>query len=233
MSTLSSDQQKAIADLLARTSLCVGLGSGEKNGKITACSLAAINLALTGKLTDRIPDCMSLVIGRWIVRIQDRMPNEIRNSPEWRQLLPLAAGTGRDHEGKRRDLILSWMWDRLGDEAVLKAVSASARTAWDAMTAERTSAAARRARDSVRAAYADAYAAGAAYAAYAAATAAYASDAASDASDAAADAASAAYAAGAASAAYAAYVDGNDYWRRADPVGLLRALVAVSAEEGE
>jgi hypothetical protein len=67
-----------------------GLGTEE-----SACSIAAINLALTGELTDDIPDCMSEVIGRWIIPTQDAMPAELRNSPRWKSLLPLAAGTGQ------------------------------------------------------------------------------------------------------------------------------------------
>ena len=55
--------------------LPVGLGSKE-----TACSLAAINLALTGTLTDEIPDCMSKVIGRWVLVVQDVMSSKHRNS---------------------------------------------------------------------------------------------------------------------------------------------------------
>src|SRR5690606_14402171 len=83
----------------------VGLGSRER-----ACSIAAINLALSGDLTDDIPECMSPTIGRWIIQVQDTMPAEIRNSAEWRGLLPLAAGTGREHEEERRAVILDWMW---------------------------------------------------------------------------------------------------------------------------
>src|SRR5882672_9277442 len=83
-----------------------GLGTKE-----AACSIAAINLALTGELTDRIPECMSTVIGRWILIVQDSMPDDMRNSLEWRRLLPLAAGTGREREQERLALILKWVWE--------------------------------------------------------------------------------------------------------------------------
>ena len=83
----------------------VGLGSKE-----AACSMAAINLSLGFVLTDEPPDCMSEVIGRWIVAVQDRMPDGTRNSPGWRELLPLAAGTGREHETERIDMVLNWMF---------------------------------------------------------------------------------------------------------------------------
>ena len=103
--TITPQQQQAISDLLATMELPVGLGTPEG-----ACSIAAINLALTGELTDRIPDCMSMVIGRWIIRVQDAIPSQMRNSAEWKSLLPLAAGTGRDHEQERLQIILEWLW---------------------------------------------------------------------------------------------------------------------------
>jgi len=75
MSTITLEQQQAIAAKLASMHLPSGLGDEE-----AACSIAAINLALSGKLTDEIPDCMSEVIGKWIIRIQDSMPDDMRNS---------------------------------------------------------------------------------------------------------------------------------------------------------
>ena len=98
------DTQK-IADVVNRMHLPSGLGTVEN-----ACSIAAINLALTGELTDDIPACMSEVIGRWILVTQDAMPDAMRNSAEWKSLLPLAAGTGRDYEKQRLALILDHMW---------------------------------------------------------------------------------------------------------------------------
>ena len=82
-----------------------GLGTKE-----AACSIAAINLALTGDLIDTIPGCMSLVVGNWLITTQDSMSSQTRNSQEWRRLLPLAAGTGREREAERIDIILDWMW---------------------------------------------------------------------------------------------------------------------------
>ena len=102
---LTTEQQTAIADRLASMHLPSGLGDEEN-----ACSIAAINLALTGELTDDIPSCMSEVIGQWIIKIQDSMPDEMRNSLEWKLLLPLAAGTGREKEKERLQIILDWMW---------------------------------------------------------------------------------------------------------------------------
>jgi hypothetical protein len=110
MSTITAEQEQAIADLLARTPhLAVGMGTETR-----PCSVAAINLALTGSLTGAIPECMSQVIGFWIRSAQDAAPADIcRDHPRWRELLPLAAGTGREHEVERSDAVVAWMWDVL------------------------------------------------------------------------------------------------------------------------
>ena len=65
--------------------------------------------AIAEKLTDE----NSEVIGNWMLNIQDAMSDAMRNGADWRYLLPLAAGTGRDHEQQRIDIILDWMWDAL------------------------------------------------------------------------------------------------------------------------
>lgn len=102
---LTAEQQDAIAARV--NSMTLRRGMGDEYG---ACSIAAINLALTGRLTDEVPDCMSEVIGQWIIRVQDAMPDEMRNSKAWKSLLPLAAGTGRDREHERQTIVLEWMW---------------------------------------------------------------------------------------------------------------------------
>jgi hypothetical protein len=79
----------------------------------SACSIASINLALTGQLTDEIPRCMSALLGSWIIRIQDAMPDSMRNSREWRELLPYAAGAGRAREDERLVIILDWFIERM------------------------------------------------------------------------------------------------------------------------
>ena len=98
-----------LVEYLARNEyeIPVGLGTEE-----AACSVAAINLALSGEFTDRVPDCMSKIIGVWIIRMQDVIPAEIRNSREWKELLPLSANTGREweQEKKRLDIIVEWLW---------------------------------------------------------------------------------------------------------------------------
>lgn len=100
-STLSDRQRDHIRALLSRVNLSRGLGTLDQ-----PCSIAAINIALVGQLTDQVPECMSLVVGEWIIAIQDRMPDHARNSPRWKDLLPLAAGTGRELEIERVSILL-------------------------------------------------------------------------------------------------------------------------------
>jgi hypothetical protein len=195
----------------------VGVGN-----EVSACSIAAINLALTGKLTDDIPDCMSPVIGQWIIGVQDRMPTELRNSAGWKALLPLAAGTGRSHEKERLATIMDWMWSRVLPALQQAADRGGYGDEWSRMTQERTYDAAYAAKKAAWAAAdaADAAADAAAEAdaaAYAAAYAAYAADAGRAAR-------AAAYAAGAA--------DGEDAaWQVFDPVGLLEQLINAGGGE--
>ena len=246
---ITTEQETAIRDMLASMQeLAVGLGTKER-----ACSLGALNLALTGTLTDTVPKCMSVVIGRWVISVQDRMPAADRDSAAWRGLLVLAAGTGRAHEPARLAIVMDWMWDAL---ATLQshADAHGFGDAWATMLRERTPLSARTAvadadADAAAAAAAvadadaDADAAAVAYAvsdaaAVAAAYAYAAADADADAAAvAAADAAAvaaaaadaAAYAVSAAHAAAVAYAVSAAYARATlDQVSLLRRLVAVT-----
>lgn len=133
-----TEPQTKIAELLKTCHLTSGLG----NDKHEACSIAAINLGMTGKLTDEIPDCMSLVIGRWIIRIQDAMSEEIRNSEEWKSLLPFAAGTGRELEKERLEIIMDWMWIMVLPELQEAADRGDYGKEWSDMCEVRTAAAA-------------------------------------------------------------------------------------------
>ena len=233
MSTITTQQKAAIAAKLENMTLPSGLGDEH-----AACSIAAINLALSGRLTDQIPDCMSEVIGRWIIDVQDAMPDAMRNSPEWKRLLPLAAGTGRKHETERLALILNWMWavalpllqpqaDANGyggewrtmceqrTEGAAKASGAAAwgATAW-AAKAEAAAAAAKAARAAAAARVAEAKASGAAKASAAAEAAKAKAKAKARADAAAAEAARAAWA---------------EAWEQIDPCALLARLVEVQA----
>jgi hypothetical protein len=215
VSTITKEQADKIAAYLATHELPKGVGT-EKG----ACSIAAINLALTGRLTDKIPDCMSRVIGRWIIRIQDAAPHEMRNSQEWKRLLPLAAGTGRDLEKQRLAVAMDWMWTMVLPQLQPLADKRGFGDAWKRMTTEKTREAA-----AAASAAAAAYAAAAAAADAAAAAYAYAY----------ADAAAAAYAA-AAAAAYAdaaadaaAYAARKTFWANVNPAACLARMIEVTA----
>ena len=209
-STITAEQQAAVAATLANMpTIPSGVGSKE-----SACSIAAINLALSGKLTDEIPDCMSLVIGKWIIKIQDSAPAELRNSKYWRHLLPLAAGPGRDREAERSNVAIEWMWSVVLPQVQPLADGHGFGEKWHYMCSLRTADAARSARS---AAYA-ANAASASNAASAAASAAYTSNAAC-----AANANAAAYAANA--AIFAAAAADADFWSSVDPCGCLERMI--------
>ena len=233
MSTITAKEQAKIAAFLATHSLPAGVGSEE-----SACSIAAINLALTGELTDEIPACMSPVIGQWIIRVQDAMPDDMRNSAQWKNLLPLAAGTGRatDDERRRLALVLDWMWGGVLPHLQSVADKYGFGESWRTMCGERTYAAAVAVAAVARAAVAraDAYTAYTAYATYAdaatyaaayaaAARAATYADAARAAARAATYAADA-YAATAVADADAAYAAA---WTHFNPCALLARLVEV------
>ena len=209
MTTITHEQQAAIAAKLAGMTLPSGLGNEH-----SACSIAAINLALSGRLTDEIPDCMSEVVGRWIIGVQDAMPDEMRNSPRWKNLLPLAAGTGRDHEQERLAIIMDWMWGTVLPTLQPLADERGFGLAWSRMTTERIAEAA------MEAARAAARAAAAAAAARAAAWAA-----AMEAARAAARAAAWAAAEAARAAAEAARAAAE--WDQFDPCALLERLIVV------
>jgi hypothetical protein len=103
--TFTQKHKAKLEQYLATHTLPKGLGTKE-----SACSIAAINLALSGTLADDIPDCMSDVLGKATIRLQDAMPGEMRNSERYKALLPEMAGTGREHEQERRTIIMDWMW---------------------------------------------------------------------------------------------------------------------------
>jgi hypothetical protein len=154
---------------------------------------------------------MSEVIGNWIITIQDRMPDDMRNSSDWKRLLPLAAGTGRDHEPERLTMIMNWMWASL-ELAQPIADADGFGPEWQTMCRER----------SVKAAHAAAHAAAATTAALAAYATAYAATAyAATAYAATAYAAHAAATAAHAAAHAAATID----WHAINPPALLERLI--------
>lgn len=114
-SKLNKEARFKIADYLKTNHLPQGMGK-EHN----ACSIAAINLALNGFLTDDIPSCMDETIGSWIIAIQDAMPDELRNSDGWKRLLPYAAGTRITDKRKflraqkaRDKIIRDWLFEKV------------------------------------------------------------------------------------------------------------------------
>ena len=228
MSTITEERQEAIRQFVMGHRLGSELGSKEET-----CSIGAINLALGGALSDKIPKCMSPVIGRWIIGVQDAMPDAMRNDFAWKALLPLAAGTGREPalEERRLAIILDWMWTK-----VLPAVQPIAdeygfEVEWKAMLLERTEAAAAAARAAAAEAAETAEEAAAADAAEAAEPAAWAAAARAAAAAAAAARAAAAAAAARAAAARAARA-GRAEAARAGRAEAARAAASAAERAG-
>lgn len=222
MSTITTEQQAAIAKYVTEHTLSRGKGTRK-----SACSLAAINLGLSGRLTDDTPDCMSEVIGRWIIIVQDAMPAKMRNSAAWKSLLPQAAGTGRAKETERLAIILEWMWTVTLPSLQTLADRLGFGDAWRSMCSDRTSNAAVKAAMAARASWTapplPAAKAAMGAAEWASAAAEWASARASWGTLASAKSASAsASAASAATRAASAKV-----WKNFDPCGLLAKLIDV------
>ena len=221
--TFTEEHRTKLEQYLSTHELPSGFGSKE-----SACSIAAINLAIKGELTDTIPACMSEVLGQATIKLQDAMPDVLRNSNRYKALLPNMAGTGRDKEQERLGVLLDWMWVTVLPQLQDTADTYGFGVEWSRMCRERS-------HDAAARTYTAAYAAAATYdaaaavardaaVARAAADAAVAAAVAAVARAAAADAADAA-AAAAVAATYAAAVKNRDaFWQVVDPIGLLERM---------
>lgn len=183
--------------------LPVGLGSKER-----ACSIAVINLAISGELTDTIPDCMSKVLGKAIIPLQDGIPNDMRNSARYRAMLQRAPGTGRDKEEERLEVLMDWMWGTVLPKLQPYADDNGFGDEWHKVCDERTETAAEAAEAAI-------YTADARFvevaATYAAAAARFAADAAVYTAD--------------ADRVY--FIKRNDFWQEVDTIGVLERMIAV------
>lgn len=184
-----------------------GLGNEE-----SACSIAAINLAIDGKLTDNIPQCMSRVLGRAIIELQDAMPDDMRNSLRYRAMLMTAPGTGREKEQKRLAVLMDWMWGTVLPQVQPLADKDGFGDEWRRMCEQRTGEHAARAASAAHVAHASSAASVANAAAYAASV---------------AGSARAGSAACAAANAAAHAAAGDDFWQTVDPIGVLERMIEV------
>ena len=142
MTTYTPEIRAKLERYLATHNLPKGMGSEE-----SACSIAAINLAISGKMTDEIPDCMSEVIGCATITLQDAMPDDMRNSARYKTWLPTAVGTGRDREEERLAVLMDWMWRTVLPQLQPLADEKGFGKEWRTMCSERTQEAAYAAAD--------------------------------------------------------------------------------------
>ena len=82
-------------------------GAGTKE---SPSPMQAINLAMSGRLSDNTPPTMSRVIGCWFMCEGDGLPHAIVNSRQWKDALLDAPGTGLMLEQERLSLVLDWLW---------------------------------------------------------------------------------------------------------------------------
>ena len=84
-----------------------GLGSAGH-----ACTVGAINLAVTGKVREDCPDCMCPVLHAFVIPLQDAMPEDLLNSQRWRDIAYRLAGSKADEatEVARMHMLTGWMW---------------------------------------------------------------------------------------------------------------------------
>jgi len=200
MTDYTPEIRQKLEHYLATHDLPQGVGTEE-----SACSIAAVNLALSGRLTDKIPDCMSDVIGQATIVLQDAMPAEMRNSARYKSWLPTAVGTGREQEQERLAVLMGWMWDTVLPQLQQLADKQGFGEEWQKMCDEKTARAAARAADAA-AAYAHAAAARAA-----------------------ADAAARAAARAADAAARAAACAG--FWTAVDPISVLERMTNLEDKQ--
>lgn len=138
---------ECLNDLLDNIELCAGMGMAHGDAWPDACSITAINCAIDmavygmdewntdDQLSDRIPDCMSQVIGCWIRVVQDAMPDHRRNDAAWKFALPAAAATGRNHdlEIARAQFLLQWLYEKVLPQGLPRAERYGYLNYWDAM----------------------------------------------------------------------------------------------------
>ena len=197
------EQRAKIAKTVADLPGGIGHGRGDAD---RCCTIAAVSLAMTGKVSDGPIPCVSEVIRIWVIKVQDNIPVEMLNSPEWKELIPLIAGTGQEREAKRAEVALDWMWGTVLPRLQGVADEGGYGKTWRAMCEKRTVTSDFAANTTAHEAH-EAYAANAAHAA-------------------ARDADTAAYAAD--TAAYAAdTADAADFWRAVDPASALRRMIAA------
>lgn len=148
MTVYTPEHQAALAEFLATHELACGVGTEQ-----SPCSIAAVNFVLTGRVTDDRPECMSAVIHKWVILMQDAMPKALRNSPAWKGALLVAPGTGTDpaNEAERLALILDWMWGTVLPQVQAKADENGFGRQWRTMCESRTAQAAARAARAARA----------------------------------------------------------------------------------
>ncbi len=132
-SSWTSQAQARLTDYLKTHKL-----KSEPGSRQMPCSIRTINIALRGSPSTIVPECMSKVLGSFITTIQDAIPTKLLNSPEWKRMLPQAAGTQRDLEPERSQAITDWMWNKVLPQVTPVLETPEFREPWETMLKYRT-----------------------------------------------------------------------------------------------
>lgn len=98
--------KQKLKDYLDTHRLCRGMGSEQ-----SCCSIAAINFVRENILTDRLPSDLPHVISVWIMGVQDSMPDELRNSKEWKDTL--VEFLDCKSSSKAVEILTQWLFDKI------------------------------------------------------------------------------------------------------------------------
>lgn len=128
--SFTKQDREQVARFVSSVTLSQGVGT-----RTSPCSIAAINLALTGELSDDRPPCMSPVIYRFAVEAQDNASPAMRNSRKWKALLPWAAGSLDEDEAEleRLEIVRGWLWGVVLPTVTVEMIPVPLRSPWATM----------------------------------------------------------------------------------------------------
>lgn len=96
-----------LRQFLADHTLSAGMGTAD-----SPCSIGAINLVLSNKLTDERPECMHPILHAFVIHIQDVMPDSLRNSSRYKDAIPRLLNTANSTLDHKR-ILLDWLFTKV------------------------------------------------------------------------------------------------------------------------
>jgi hypothetical protein len=125
---ITQETREQVARECATRRMVTGTGD---HGEGTACLMSAVNLGLTGRLTDKHHPYVSEAVRGLVVGLHDSLPDAVRSGQAWRSLGPLMLGTGDDgHDDERVRMILGWVRGSVLSDDTASAAAYAAATAY-------------------------------------------------------------------------------------------------------